>query len=479
MDSPMRRCGLISVVMLFLFLIFFPSTVRGGSAKVILEKAEAQKLSLTVGKSVIVSSSEAVKRVSLGSQEVADAIVLTPRQISVVGKAAGVTNLIIWGADDKVSSTLDIQVSPDVSRLGEMIRTILPEEKNLRIDAAHDSLTLSGTVSSTSNLSQALALAEVYSPKDGKVVNLLQVAGVHQVMLEVRVAEMSKSLNRRLGFNFSYASSGGNMGVGLLNSLTRIPQAGFPSSSLQVGDSINAIFRFLTKGTTWTIFIDALKDQGLIKILAEPTLITLSGKSASFLAGGEIPIPVPQPGAGGTAITIEYKPFGIGLHFTPTVLSNKKISMEVAPEVSDLDYTNAVSISGGIVPAIALRRLSTTIELADGQSFAVAGLLKDDVREVIAKYPVLGEIPVLGALFRSSAFRKNETELVVIVTPHLVKPLDMAKQTLPTDQFIEPDDFEFYLLGHLEGQEKPGAGSKGSGRRPSKLEGSFGHIVPK
>ena len=480
MDSPMmRRCGLISVVMLSLFLIFFPTAVRGGSAKVILEKAEPQKLSLTVGKSVIVSSSEAVKRVSLGSQEVADAIVLTPQQISVIGKAPGVTNLIIWGADDKVSSTIDIQVSPDVSRLGEMIRKILPEEKNLRIDVAHDSLTLSGTVSSTSSLSQVLALAEVHSPKDGKVVNLLQVAGVHQVMLEVRVSEMSKSLNRRLGFNFSYASSGGNMGVGLLNTLTRIPQGGFPSSGLEVGDSINTIFRFLTKGTTWTIFIDALKEEGLLKVLAEPTLITLSGKSASFLAGGEFPIPVPQPGAGGTAITIEYKPFGVGLHFTPTVLSNKKISMEVAPEVSDLDFTNAVTLSGFVIPSITLRRVSTTIELADGQSFAIAGLLKDDVREVISKYPILGEIPILGALFRSSAFRKNETELIVIATPYLVKPLDMAKQTLPTDQFIEPDDFEFYLLGHMEGQEKPGSDSKGSARQPLNLEGGFGHIVPK
>lgn len=480
MDSPvMRRCGFASVVMVFLFLICFPTAVRGGSAMVILEKTEPQKLSLTVGKSVIISSSEPVKRVSLGSQDVADTIVLTPQQISVIGKAPGVTNLILWGAGDNIASIFDIQVSPDVSRLGEMIQKILPEEKNLHINATHNSLTLSGTVSSTSSLSRVLALAEVHSPKDGKIVNLLEVAGVHQVMLEVRVAEISKSLGRRLGFNFSYASSSGKMGLGLLNSLTGLEKGVFPSPGMELGSNINAIFRFLTKGTTWTIFIDALKEQGLLKVLAEPTLITLSGKSANFLAGGEFPIPVPQPGAGGTAITIEYKPFGIGLHFTPTVLSNNKISMEVGPEVSDLDFSNAITLNGWVVPSIALRRVSTTIELADGQSFAIAGLLKDDVREIISKYPVVGEIPVLGALFRSSSFRRNETELIVIVTPHLIKPLDMAKQTLPTDQFIEPDDFEFYLLGSLEGQEKPGSRPKSSQHRPLKLEGGFGHIVPK
>jgi len=481
MDCPvMRRFGLATVVMLFLFSIVFPAAVRGGSAKVIFEKADPQRLFLAVGKSIIVSSSDPVKRVSLGSQDIADAIVLTPHQISVIGKIPGVTNLIIWGADDKISSTIDIQVSPDVSRLDEMIRKILPEEKNLRVDATNDSITLSGTVSSTSSLSQTLALAEAHLPKEGKIVNLLQVAGVHQVMLEVRVAEVSKSLGRRLGFNWNYVSSSGRIGLGSLNNLVRLPPTpGFPSTGLEVTQSINAIFQFVSKGTTWSIFIDALKEHGLLKVLAEPTLITLSGKTANFLAGGEYPIPVPQPGAGGTAITVEYKQFGVALHFTPTVLSNKKISMEVAPEVSDLDFTNAIRIQGYVIPGLTTRRFSTTIELDDGQSFAIAGLLKDDVREVISKYPIIGDIPVLGALFRSTAFQKKETELIVIATPHLVKPLDMTKQTLPTDQFIDPDDFEFYLLGHMEGEEKPESKSKSSQPQTQNREGSFGHIVPK
>jgi pilus assembly protein CpaC len=230
------------------------------------------------------------------------------------------------------------------------------------------------------------------------------------------------------------------------------------------------------------MFIDALKEDGLLKVLAEPTLITLSGKNANFLAGGEFPYPIPQSvGAGSTTITIEFKTFGVGLNFTPTVLSNNKISMQVAPEVSELDFTNAVTFQGFVIPALTTRRASTTVELADGQSFAIAGLLKDDVRTATTRYPLFGDIPILGALFRSESFKKNETELVIIVTPHLVKPLDLSKQTLPTDQYIEPDDFEFYLLGKIEGkgEGKPTSTTPVAvDKKEGGLEGDFGHIVP-
>jgi pilus assembly protein CpaC len=381
--------------------------------------------------------------------------------------------------DNKVIAFLDLEISPDISRLKEMLHRILPDEKDIKVSTTHDHITLSGTISSSTNLANVLALAGPYAPLDEekkpKIINLLEVAGVHQVMLEVRVSEISRSLLRRLGINFNYiSSSGNNLGLSLLNRLTTLPATGFPSSGIGVSEAVNAIFRFIGQDTTWTLFIDAMKEEGLLKVLAEPTLITLSGKTANFLAGGEFPIPVPQTtGAGGATITIEYKPFGIGLNFTPTVLSNKKINMLVAPEVSELDFSNALTTSGFVVPAITTRRVSTVIELADGQSFAIAGLLKDDVREIVSKFPLLGDIPILGALFRSSTFRRNETELIVIVTPHLVKPLDMAKQTLPTDSYVEPDDFEFYLLGNLEGKGKV------KPTKESGLEGNFGHIIPK
>ena len=483
------RWGLIAVCFLFGFWQTFP--VEGWAqnpSRLKLETTSTQKLNLTVGKSALLQSPTPVKRISLVSPEIADALVITPQQIHLIGKTPGITNLTLWGVDNKVTAVVDLEVSPDLSRLKETLHKILPEEKEIKVSAAHDHLTLAGTVSSKTSLSQILTLAGPYAPlgeeKKPKIINLLEVAGVHQVMLEVRVAEISRSLLKRLGINFSFVSaSGKNFGLSLLNNLTGLPGGGFPAVGTSVSDKINAILRFTPDDATWTFFIDALKEEGLLKVMAEPNLITLSGKTANFLAGGEFPVPVPQAGAVGAAtVTIEYKPFGVGLNFTPIVLTNKKINMQVAPEVSELDFTNAVTISGFTIPALTTRRVSTTIELEDGQSFAIAGLLRDELRETISRFPILGDIPVLGALFRSTNYQKNDTELVVIVTPHLVKPLDMAKQTLPTDQLIDPDEFEFYLLGNLEGREKLKSLRSSSSGKPDKkfgLEGDFGHIVPK
>jgi pilus assembly protein CpaC len=450
----------------------------------------SRKLTLAVGKSTVVESAESIRRVSVASPEIADTIALSARQVYVTGKASGVTTITLWGDANRISAVFDVEILPDVAALKEKIHQIFPGEKDINVLATHDSITLSGTVSSTGNLTQLVRLAEAYAPVDKnpgkpKVLSLVEVGGVHQVMLEVRVAEMSQSLMRRLGVNFAYISdSGTNFGISLLNNLTSIA-AGWPGNPITLGNNINWAFNFTGAGATWTGLIDALKEEGLTKVLAEPTLITLSGRSASFLAGGEFPIPVPQGSSGGsTTITIEYKTFGVGLNFTPTVLGNGKISMMVNPEVSDLDFTRAVSLQGFIIPSVNTRRVSTTIELGDGQSFAVAGLLKDDVREIVRKFPVLGDIPILGVLFRSTEFQKKETELVIIVTPHLVKPLDMTKQTLPTDAYIEPDDFEFYLLGSLEGRGKqdtakstPAASVPGL-KKGSGLEGDFGYMKP-
>ena len=605
-----KRVCLTAILWITIISLLAPSGAWAEDpSPVTVETSSPQKLGLTVGKSMILKSQTLIKRVSVGSPEIADVLVVSPQQVSVIGKAPGLTNLTFWQKDDTVSTVIDLQVAPDISRLQEMLEQLLPEEKNIHVWASHDSITLSGkvssqsglsqslalaepffpkkvvnllkveapadvsrfrdavqqvlpeersiqvsatadgvtlsgtvssknnlsqvlalaeshfpkkvanalkveispsrfkeilyqvlpsekdiqvtltpegialsgTVSSTANLSQALAMAETYFP--GKVVNLLQVGGIHQVMLEVRVAEISRSLLKRLGINFAYLSgSGNNLGLSLLGSLTGLPSlpaVGSPSAGIDISSTVNGILRFLAGGTTWTFFIDALKEEGLLNILAEPTLITLSGKTANFLAGGEFPVPVPSE----NGITIEYKPFGVGLNFTPTVLSEKKINLQVAPEVSQLDFSKGVSVGGFLVPSLTTRRVSTVVELADGQSFAIAGLLSHDIREVASRFPVLGEIPVLGALFRSSNFQKNETELIIIVTPHLVKPLDRTKQPLPTDQYIEPDDLEFYLLGQLEGKEKKTSSHAPSSSLPSDrsatLEGEFGYIIPK
>ncbi len=484
-----RFFGICLVVGILSTFLFSFSVRADGPPRVKMDGPVGEPITVGAKKSVILDSPGTIKRVSVADPSLADVVVVSPRQVYLTGKAPGATSLTIWGSSDAVYRIYDVEVVPDVNRLKERLHKVLPQEKNIQVMAAHDYLTVAGTVSSAETQAQVLELASAFAPvtKEGKprIMNLLQVGGVQQVMLEVRVSEMSRTLARRLGFNFTMMSaSGEQIGLSLLNNLTRLPTDGpWPAYPLTVTDNIAGIVRFLGGDASWTVFIDALKENGMLKILAEPTLTTLSGKEAKFHAGGEYPVPIPQAIGSSTIVTIEYKPYGVRLGFTPTVLSNGKISMSVSPEVSELDFANTVSLQGYIIPSVTVRKASATVEMADGQSFAIAGLLKEETRETIRKYPLLGEIPVLGALFRSSSYQRQDTELIIIVTPHLVKPLDMARQTLPTDQFTDPNDFEFYLLGITEGYGAPK-------RRPSPVadtappavepqqSGRFGHSTP-
>ena len=449
-----------------------------------------QALELAVGRSLIVNADQDIRRISLAAPDTADVLLLSPRQVYLTGKAPGATNLTLWGKGDAVMAVFDLDVSPDQTQLKRMIASVLPNERGIRVVTSGKTILLTGSVSSAPSLATALSLAETFAP--GKVQNLLSVGGVQQVMLEVRVAEMSRNVLQRFGINFSLMS-GGNIVHSMLGGLTTYA-AGALTPTKDVGAVVSPN---LGSGNSLTTFIDALKDSGLVKVLAEPNLICLSGKSASFLAGGEIPIPIPQ--ALGT-VAIEFKPFGVGLNFTPVVLESGRISVQVNPEVSELDYSLGVTINSWQIPGLTTRRASTTVELASGQSFAIAGLIKDTTRESIKKFPGLGDLPVLGALFRSSEFRKNETELVIIVTPHLVKPLDMAKQTLPTDGFKEPSAYEFFVSGELEGKaaqakkspqpqarvapQAPGQGLDGKPggpigfEGPAGFDGRFGSALP-
>jgi pilus assembly protein CpaC len=351
---------------------------------------------------------------------------------------------------------------------------------DVKVDSAGESIVLKGSVANALASEQAVTVARGFFPeKSEKVINLLEVGGDQQVMLEVVVAEMARSLRREMGTNFQVLHVGDNHTAqvfNFLNNLTSVsvdPTTGATTTLLS--DAINLAGRFTVGSDVYDIFFDVLHEKGLGKILAEPTLVARSGETASFLAGGEIPIPIAQGGAFGS-ITIEFKEFGVGVAFTPTVLSADRIHLKVAPEVSAPDFTNAVTFGGSVVPSFNTRRASTAVELADGQSFAIAGLLRDDVLELVSQYPVLGEIPVLGILFRSSQFQKNETELVMIVTPHLVKPLPPGDPHLPTDHFVEPNAFEFYLLGALEGRSW-GSHHDDESAQTGGLIGDVGHTV--
>ncbi|MGB4549115.1 MAG: pilus assembly protein N-terminal domain-containing protein, partial [Syntrophales bacterium] len=276
-----------AVRIMFLVMVFVISPSLAVNSWAASESAAPEKITLSVGKSEIVDVAERVKSVSMDSKGIADYTLLSPRKILITGKAIGATRIVLRKEDQTVLRIMDVEVGSGLNELKVKIHELFPDEKDVKVTAVHDTITLSGTVSSSTNLSQILALAQGYAPRDRdgkpKVMNLLEVGGVHQVMLEVRVSEMSRSLMKRLGFNWNYiSSSGSNFGVSLLNNLT---SGGWPGHPLTVTDPINMIFRFTGDGASWTFFIDALKDQGLTKVLAEPTLITLSGRPASFLAG--------------------------------------------------------------------------------------------------------------------------------------------------------------------------------------------------
>lgn len=437
---------------------------------------EPGRIELVLGKSFVLPIPESVKksdhiRVTIAAPEIADFIFIPKvnrkdrvRNIYLKGLKPGATNLTLW-KNGSIFRLYDVEVALDTSLLKQRIHDILPDEEGIRIFTTGDSITLSGTVSSTENLNQALMLTNAFAGSAG-ITNLLKVAGGQQVMLEVRIAEMSKTVVNRMGINWSWINNG-DFGVSLLGGLSLFDFSPGGGGGTDYSSDVTGLFRFHSGSSQWTGIIDLLKGNGMIKILAEPTLMALSGQTANFISGGEFPIPeIDDDGNVG----VTFKPYGVELAFTPTVLSDKKISMRVQPIISELDFSTSTTIAGSVVPGTLVRSASTVIELADGQSFAIAGILQETAKENVSKYPGVGDIPILGALFKSKSFQKQETELIIIVTPHLVKPLNMAEQTLPTDFYIEPDDAEFYLWGVF------GKSHENAALGEAELDGEFGHI---
>ena len=470
--------GLITVLSL-IFLVEI-----SGADDLTLVTQEPQLLEVGVGKSLVLQSQVPIRRMSVANPAVADIVSISTKEIYVSGKAAGITTLTLWSA--RGVTYYSVEVSTDTTVLKQKLHELLPDETQIRVTASPDAIMLSGRVSNEAHLKQALSMAKAYAG-DGEIQNLLEVGGVQQVMLEVKVSEMQKAIVNALGVNWAYIGDSG-IATGMIGGLMSMGQL-VPGSvpTLTPSSSATNVFSFRTGNATQVGVIEALREEGLLKLLAEPTLIALSGQEATILVGGEYPIPVPQ-GLG--TVAIDYKEFGVIMQFTPTVLADNRISLVVQPEVSELDFTNAARVEGYVVPALTTRRASTVVELADGQSYAIAGLLKDNVRDKVSKYPFLGEIPILGNLFRSRNYQSAETELVIVVTPHLVKTLDAEAQTLPTDFYVEPDYFDFFVLGNMTGrgpslgQQKlkaDKAADQQVGVEPSlrgEPDGDFGHAIP-
>lgn len=414
----------------------------------------APRVNVTIGKSVLLKLPAAAARVSVGNPAVADVILLKPVEIYLLGKTVGSTNIILWSKTGQ-STVVDVAVAMDTASLQDRLQQLLPGERNIKVAAAADTLVLSGMVADAVKADRAVALAEAYAGK--KVINMLQTAAPQQVMLEVKVAEVSKTLLDQMGLRFESGD--------LISRFLFGPIADFPN----LGGAIEG-----TPGSA-TIQLEAQKKDGLVKILAEPTVMAMSGQEGSFLAGGKIFIPVPQTGVAG-GITLEEREFGVGLRFTPTVLEGGRINLRVAPEVSELATIGTTFGTGGsesILPTINTRRASTTVQLHDGQSFAISGLIKNNVTQSVNAFPVLGEIPILGALFRSSEFQNDRTELLFVITPRLVKPLP-PDYKLPTDNFIEPSRGEFFLEGRMEGRTAEPAGQPAATPAPGGAEPQTG-----
>ncbi|TKB44274.1 type II and III secretion system protein family protein [Thalassotalea mangrovi] len=438
---------LFTCCLILLFVLFVRSPANAGGNT----ELESSSIKIPIFQSKHLNVAGNISRVSIGNPEIADILVLRQGTLYVVGKSLGHTNVLIWDKNDKVIDILNLEVSHDLNGLRERFYRYLPDEP-IGIESSQGNLVLTGEVTSLNKMSQAMDLAEGYAQAasvgdaESKVVNMMSVGGGHQVMLEVTVAEVQSEVARRLDSKMLLAVDGSDGNVGIASGSDLL-------NSLGLSDAIErGFFGSLVDGDLLFDFaLDVAKKNGLAKILAEPNITALSGQSAEFLSGGEFPIPVPDR----DGITIQYRDFGVGVSFVPTILDSGQINLNLKVLVSELSNAASISIMPDetntqmTVPSIVKRTTSTTVELGDGQTIAIGGLISDTFRESVNKIPGLGDIPILGQLFRSQEFVKGQTELVIMVTPRLVRPFNKEGISLPTDGFVEPGDLEFYLLGTM------------------------------
>jgi pilus assembly protein CpaC len=411
-----------------------PAQVPSGQSA----EAEApQGLHLLVGRSIVISSPARIKRVSLADPNIAEAIVVSPTQVLVNGKTPGGVSLIIWDEADQ-SQVFEVSVDIDVLGLSQKIHEVFPSE-DVHIETSRDVVMLSGKISSALVADKILEVVKNTTPK---VTSLMQVPATPkgQILLQVRFAEVNRSAISQLGINLLSLPGAKNVGTVSTQQFSPpqlVSAQGGVGSALGVSDLLNIfIFR---PDINLAATIKALQEHNAVEILAEPNLMTESGKDASFLAGGEFPFPILQSsgGSGFAGITIQFKEFGVRLNFTPTLTPDGLIHLKVKPEVSSLDFANALTIQGFVIPALSTNRVESEMDLSDGQSFVIAGLMDNRVTEQLEKVPGIGDIPILGKLFQSHSFNKSKNELMVVVTPRIVHPV-AADQPAPNLQFPKP-----------------------------------------
>lgn len=475
-----------------------------GGGVFVSEMNDVQRVKVTVNKSRTFKVDTAFATIVAGSPDIVDVKSLSDHLIYVQGKQTGTTNVILFDSSMKQIGILDVEVVIDTGNLQQNIRTSTGGQ-GIRVSASEGQVVLSGTAADAVVAERAMAIATSTVAKGGVVVNAMNVAAPQQVMLEVRFLEVNRDAGRDLGVNLYAANANGtNVGNTGLGAATagRVPIGGVngavgapPTGSLPVlgtigtligtaggvtpapfGSLLTSIVR-TSNGGSVDLLISALETKGLARRLAEPNLTTLSGEAARFLAGGEFPVPVAS--TAGTAglvptVTIEFKKFGVELAFVPTVLSRGVINLRVEPSVSELDFSNAVQIAGTIIPALTRRDARTTVELRDGQSFAIAGLLQTRNRQDVSQLPWIGSVPVIGTLFSSKSYQQQETDLVIIVTPRLVAPAAPGQQLAsPLDSRLPANDVDFFLNGQMEVRKRYDDYVNSGGD----VKGPYGHII--
>lgn len=443
----------------------------------VVKKGVDSTLGVPMNRAVVVESDVPFSELSIANPGIADISSLSDRSIYVLGKAPGLTTLTILDASGSLIANVTVQVTPDVSEFKERLRQILPGEK-IEVRTANDGIVLSGMVSSSQKLQRALDLAERYAPE--RVSNLMSVGGVQQVLLKVRFAEMQRSVSKSLSVSWGANGSifggdaGVNGGTGTLNNQIGLGNALAGNIPLTNDNAGAVLFGFNAGSVQVGLLIEALEQKGVVRTLAEPNLTALSGQEAKFLAGGEYPVPVAQRD---DRVTVEFKPFGIELGFVPRVVDDDVINLELNASVSAIDPTNGINVSGFQIDAFSRRETSTTVEMRDGESFAIAGLIADNFLDNASQLPWLGDVPVLGSLFRSADYQRDQTELVIIITAHLVTPTRGEALALPTDRVKPPSEKDLFLFGQTTQRAKGNGNAAVSEVSKQDFSGSYGYVM--
>lgn len=449
----------------------------GAQSLTVMEGEVSTALQVPMNRAVVVEAENPFAELSIANPGIADISTLSDRTIYVLGKAPGRTTLTLLGPDGRLITNVEVQVTPDIAEFKERLRQILPGEP-IEVRTANDGIVLSGVVSSIEKLDRAIDLANRYAPD--RVSNLMLVGGTQQVMLKVRFAEVQRSVLKNLSAGLNVVSAGTDAAVSFAGGSASAVDGGIigtPGSvQLNLNDAAAGQFglAFDVGSVGFGVLLEALESKDMIRTLAEPNLVALSGQEASFLAGGEYPIPVVDEDGG---VVVEFKPFGVQLSFIPRVVDGNRINLELNAAVSAIDGQTVVASGGFAFNGFSRRETQTTVEMLDGQSFAVAGLLQDDFNDAVSQVPWLGDLPILGALFRSSTYQRQQSELVIIITPHLVTPTRGEALALPTDRVRPPTEGELFLFGTTS--RPAGAPTTGAAAEVAKQDftGSYGYVM--